>query len=108
MDQVNNEQQAVKVSWFNKNFKKIVFSLATIGAVTGTIGMVLGSVSVNKTNELSYYLDRDYTAVWGKGTVWQTENASFKFVLYISPNKKSESDIKWDGKYPKGYFYDEK
>lgn len=90
------------VNWFIKNIKKITFALALTGAVTGSIGLIL--VSSIRSNELSYYLDKDYTAVWGKGTIWVNNFNGFH--LYFGSKPKYSVDYKWDGKYPKRYFYD--
>lgn len=102
----------MEYGWFKKAltkpFSKLIFALAFTGAVTGTIGLVLGSISINKTNNLTYYLKPDYTAVWGEGTIWETKTISGSFSLYFAKEKKDINDIKWNGKYPKGYFNDEK
>lgn len=100
----------MEYGWFKKAltkpFSKLIFALALTGAVTGSIGLVLGSISINKTNGLTYYLKPDGTAVWGNSTIWinQPNKPEFWSLYFSFENKHPEVDIKWDGKYPKDYF----
>lgn len=92
-------------NWFTKNIKKITFALALTGAITGSLGLILGSVSVSRTNELNYYLNPDGTAVWGNSTIWWNKwNSPNETDLYFSWEKRHSEDVKWDGSYTPDYF----
>ncbi len=42
----------------------------------------------------------------GGATIWEHKrNDEYKIELYFGVNPKNQDDIKWDGKYPDGYFY---
>lgn len=115
--------------WFKKAltqpFSKLIFALALTGAVTGTIGLILGSISVSKTNELKYFLTHDKKVVWGVQKIWMSDitgvypNIETEFKIYFSDtagktkfynngNPIEKIDILWDGKYPDGYFKNKK
>ncbi|WP_286642319.1 hypothetical protein [Spiroplasma ixodetis] len=51
--------------WIKTNLSKITLALALTGATTGTIGLIVGSVAQNKTNNISYFLNPNYTVTWG-------------------------------------------
>lgn len=90
-----------------KQFKKLVFALALLGAVTGSISIIISSVSDHKSNKLNYYLDRDGRAIWGDSVIWFNKwewNTASYFSLYFGWKKTHIEDLKWDGIYPENYF----
>lgn len=115
----------MEYGWFKKAltkpFSKLIFALALTGAVTGTIGLVLGSISVNKTIGLNYYLTKDKEVIWGVQKIWMSDikgiyaDIKTEFKIYFSDNAGKTKfynngnpiekiDVLWDGKYPEGYF----
>ncbi|MCL8211007.1 hypothetical protein LT336_00759 [Spiroplasma sp. JKS002671] len=81
---------------------KLIFFLALIGTLTGTVGLILGSVSVHKSAKLNYYLNPDGEAIWGSSIIWQHNYNSVS--LYFAWKKISFNDIEWNGIYPENYF----
>lgn len=90
-------------NWIKTNFYKIISILALFLAITG---LIVGSIAHYKTNDLQYYLNHDYKAQWGGATIWEHKrNDKYKIDLYFYIKPFNSNDIKWDGKYPNGYFY---
>lgn len=88
-------------TWIKTNFYKITSILALFLATTG---LIIGSISHHKTNDLTYFLNHNHTAVWGNTTIWEYKSTSGGISLYFSSKSTSIDDIKWDGVYPDGYF----
>ncbi|WP_342219111.1 hypothetical protein [Spiroplasma endosymbiont of Amphimallon solstitiale] len=90
-------------TWIKTNFQKIALSFAVI---TGSTGLILGAVAYYQTNGLTKYLDHFYEEHRGGAIIWEHKrNDKYKIELYFGVNPKNQDDIKWDGKYPDGYFY---
>ncbi|WP_338959597.1 MULTISPECIES: hypothetical protein [unclassified Spiroplasma] len=88
-------------TWIKTNFQKISLSFAVI---TGVTGLILGIVSYNKNNQLTYFYDYDHEAHWG-ATIWaRPVSNKHKITLYWASNKLTDDAVKWDGIYPDGYF----
>ncbi|WP_338957606.1 MULTISPECIES: hypothetical protein [unclassified Spiroplasma] len=49
-------------TWIKTNFQKIALSFAVI---TGGIGLTLGAIAYNQTNNYKSFLNWDYTVTWG-------------------------------------------
>ncbi|WP_286641952.1 hypothetical protein [Spiroplasma ixodetis] len=94
-------------TWIKTNLSKITLALALTGATTGTIGLIMGGLlTYQSKNELSF-LNYDYTKTSGGGgaIIWsQPMNNQHKIFLYFDIKSRHQGDIKWDGKYPDGYF----
>ncbi|WP_338961085.1 MULTISPECIES: hypothetical protein [unclassified Spiroplasma] len=52
-------------TWIKTNLSKITLALALTGAVSGVTGLIIGSISHHKTNDLQYYLGHQYNVYWG-------------------------------------------
>ncbi|WP_339049266.1 hypothetical protein [Spiroplasma endosymbiont of Colias croceus] len=98
------EQQQEKINskikkWIKRNFYKITTIIALIFAC-----IALGFACKDGRQKLSFYLKPDHTAVFG-GTIWEHRYDKSTVSFYFANNKKDKTDIKWDGKYPTGYFW---
>ncbi|BDT04671.1 hypothetical protein SHM_23170 [Spiroplasma ixodetis] len=58
------------------------------------------------SKDLSFYNYDRIKTVGGKGAIiWsQPMNNQHKIFLYFDIKSRHQGDIKWDGKYPDGYF----
>ncbi|WP_339046505.1 hypothetical protein [Spiroplasma endosymbiont of Colias croceus] len=91
-------------TWIKTNLNKITLALALTGAISGVTGLIIGSVAQNKTNNISYFLNPNYTVTWG-AIIWSEKiSGKQKIHLYFDTIKQNPDDIIWDGKYPEGYF----
>ncbi|WP_342218256.1 hypothetical protein [Spiroplasma endosymbiont of Amphimallon solstitiale] len=94
-------------TWIKANLSKITLALALTGAVSGVTGLIIGSLAHNQTNGYKSYLGHDYTVYWGGAgtTIWERKTNDKHIIdLYFDKDKRINTDLKWDGQYPKGYF----
>ncbi len=52
-------------TWIKTNLSKITLALALTGAISGVTGLIIGSITHHKTNNLQYFLDYDGKVHWG-------------------------------------------
>ncbi|BDT04964.1 hypothetical protein [Spiroplasma ixodetis] len=74
-------------TWIKANLSKITLALALTGAVSGVTGLIIGSISHHKTNDLTYFLNHDHTAVWGNTTIWKYKSISggeFHYIFQVN------------------------
>lgn len=91
--------------WFTKNIAKITLALASVGAVTGTIGLIMSSVITHNVGGAKYFLKPNGERVYGDTTIWVNKHTSSDiFGLYFGNKPKNADDVVWDGKYPEWYF----
>ncbi|WDA54654.1 MAG: hypothetical protein PPFGHCPK_01110 [Spiroplasma endosymbiont of Drosophila atripex] len=91
--------------WFNKNIAKITLALASVGAVTGTVGLIVGSVWIHESTQYKSFKKPNGEVVLGTTTIWWNKWRSPNMTdLYFASQKDHNEDIEWNGIYLPGYF----
>ncbi|WP_342273124.1 hypothetical protein [Spiroplasma endosymbiont of Acasis viretata] len=91
-------------TWIKTNLSKITLALALTGATTGTIGLIMGGLLTHENNKFNSYEKPDHTVVLCNAPIWVNMYNGSYYSLYCSNKKLHDVDIKWNGKYWKGYF----
>ncbi|WP_342266443.1 hypothetical protein [Spiroplasma endosymbiont of Villa modesta] len=59
------KERFIMKTWIKTNLSKITLALALTGAISGVTGLIIGSITHHKTNNLQYFLDYDGKVHWG-------------------------------------------
>ncbi|WP_339042266.1 MULTISPECIES: hypothetical protein [unclassified Spiroplasma] len=70
-------------TWIKTNLSKITLALALTGAISGVTGLIIGSITHHKTNNLQYFLDYDGKVHWGGLVQRYGQKKKMIFIKYI-------------------------
>lgn len=91
--------------WIKTHLNKITLSLAMVGAITGTVGLIMSSIITHNVGGTKYFLKPNGERVYGDTTIWIDKTTSSNiFLLYFDNKPIHTKDIVWNGKYPDWYF----
>ncbi|WP_368486707.1 hypothetical protein [Spiroplasma sp. DGKH1] len=87
------------------NKKYILFGLLI--SLLSLIAIITSSVAISKINnskisDYKSYLERDGEVVFCNSTIWAYYSDSH--MTLSCRNSPQSGDVRWDGKYPEGYF----